>query len=127
MSKKYKVYIDDNYNYMDESERYEVGSYNSLEKAIEKCKKITIRSLEDLYEKGITPEKLSAQWSMFGDDPFIVGGGGSVPFSARKFTTTELCKVIIESHNIVTQGGSIGVFVGKFLTFFKGRLTKRNK
>ncbi len=126
MSKKYKVYFDDNYHYMDESERYSVGSYNSLEMAIEKCKKITIRSLEDLYEKGITPEKLSAQWSMFGEDPFIVGGE-SVPFSARKFITTELCKVIIESHNIVTQGGSIGVFVGKFLTFFKRRLTKRNK
>ena len=123
MSKKYKVYIDDNYHSMDESERYEVGSYNSLEKALEKCKKITIRSLEDLYEKGITPEKLSAQWSMFGEDPFIVGGGGPVPFSARKFITTGVCKEIIESH----KDGPIGVFVGRFITFFKGRPTKRNK
>ncbi len=97
MSKKYEVHIDDNFHYMDESERYSVGSYRSLEKAIEKCRKMTIRSLKDLYEKGITPEKLSAQWSMFGDDPFIVGGGGSVPFSARAFVTTELCRKIIES------------------------------
>ena len=104
MSKKYKVYIDDNYHYMDESERSEVGSYNSLEKAIEKCKKITIRSLEGFYEKGITPEKLSAQWSMFGEDPFITGagGGGPVPFSARKFVTAELCQGIIENHNGAT-------------------------
>lgn len=102
MSNKYKVYIDDNYHYMDESERYTVGSYKSLEKAIEKCKKITIKNLEGLYEKGITPEKLSAQWSMFGEDPFIVGGGESVPFSARKFITTELCKAIIESQDHVT-------------------------
>ena len=82
MSKKYMVYIDDNYHYMDESERITAGSYNSLEKAIEKCKKITIISLKHLFEKGMTPEKLSAQWSMFGDDPFIVGESDSIPFSA---------------------------------------------
>jgi len=99
MSKKYKVYVDDNYHYMDESERYSAGSYYSLEKAIEKCKKITIRSLEDLYEQKMSPERLSAQWSMFGDDPFIIGADGSVPFSARKFITTELCKVIIASRD----------------------------
>ena len=102
MSKKYKVYIDDNYHYMDESERYAVGSYHSMEEAIEKCKEITIRSLEDLFEEGITPEKLSAQWSMFGDDPFIIGGDGSVPFSAREFITPELCKAIIEAHDTDT-------------------------
>jgi hypothetical protein len=98
MSEKYTVYIDDNFHYMDESERYAVGSYHSLEEAIEKCKEMTIRSLEGFYEKGITPEKLSAQWSMFGDDPFIIGGDGSVPFSAREFITPELCKTIIEAH-----------------------------
>ena len=101
MSEKYKVYVGDNYHYMDE--RYTVGSYNSLEDALEKCKEITIKSLNDFYEKGITPEKLSAQWSMFGEDPFIVDGSGSVPFSARKFITTELCKVIIESHNSIIE------------------------
>jgi len=103
MSKKFKVFVDDNYHYMDESERYTAGSYNSLEKAIERCKKITIQSLEDLCEKGISPEKLSAQWSMFGEDPFIVGGSGTVPFSARKFIIAELCKVVIASRNIGTR------------------------
>ena len=103
MSEIFKVYIDDNFHYMDESERYAVGSYYSLEEAIEKCQEITIRSLEDLYEEGITPEKLSAQWSMFGDDPFIVGGEGSVPFSARKFITPELCQTIIEAHQTETH------------------------
>jgi hypothetical protein len=102
-TEKYKVYVDDNYHYMDESERYAVGSYNSLEKALQKCKEITIRSLGDLLEKGITPENLNAQWTMFGEDPFIMGGDGSVPFSARKFITTELCKAIIELNNKVNQ------------------------
>ena len=97
MGKKYKVCVDDNYHYMDESERYTAGSYNSLDEAIEKCREITLSSLESFYEAGITPEKLSAQWSMFGEDPFIVGGDGPVPFSARKFITPELCKEIIEA------------------------------
>ena len=103
MPGKYKVYVDDNYHHMDEGERYEVGSYNSLEDALEKCKEITIRSLTSLLEKGITPENLSAQWAMFGEDPFIVGGDGSVPFSARKFITAALCKAIIKSQNKTNQ------------------------
>ena len=103
MSKKYKVYVDDNYHYMDESERYTAGSYHSLEEALEKCKEITITSLKELCEKGITAKKLSAQWSMFGEDPFITGASGSVPFSARKFITAELCQAIIESHNMVSR------------------------
>ena len=103
ITEKYRVYVDDNYHYMDEGERYAVGSYSLLEEAIERCKEITIKSLEDLIEKGITPEKLHAQWSMFGEDPFIVGGDGKVPFSARKFITTELCEIIIKSQKTVSQ------------------------
>jgi hypothetical protein len=97
MSKKYKIYVDDNYHYMDKSERYSVGSYASLEEAVNKCKEITIKSLKNFYEKGITPEALSAQWSMFGEDPYVFGGDGAVPFSARKFVSTELCNEIVDS------------------------------
>lgn len=97
MNDKHKVFVDDNFHYSDESERYSVGAYDSLEEALDKCKEITIKSLEDFYETGITAEKLSAQWSMFGEDPFIVGADESVPFSARKFITTELCQALIES------------------------------
>ena len=99
MSEKYKVFVDDNYHCMDESERYAAGSFDSLEGALAKCQEITIKSLAELFEKGITPEKLRAQWLMFGEDPYIVGGKSSVPFSARKFVTTELCQSIIESQN----------------------------
>jgi len=103
MSEKYKVFVDDNYHYMDEGERYAVASYNSLTEAIEKCKEITIRSLESFFEKGISPENLKAQWALFGEDPFITGGDGAVPFSAREFITTELCCVIIESRLKASQ------------------------
>ncbi len=70
MDKSYEVKIDDyHHHYMDESERITDRSYSTLEEAIERCKEITIRSLQDMYEEDITPEKLSAQWAMFGEDP----------------------------------------------------------
>ena len=99
VNKKYEVRVDDNYHYMDASERYTVGSYDTLEEAIERCKEITIKSLQHLYEQGMTPEKLHAQWLMFGEDPFILGGGESVPFSARKFISTELIKESVVTRN----------------------------
>jgi len=34
------------------------------------------------------------QWAMFGEDPFIVGGAESVPFSARKFISMDICREI---------------------------------
>lgn len=104
MNGQFKIFVDDNYHYMDKSERYEVGSYDSLEEAVNKCRELTIRSLKDLYEKGITPEKLKTQWLMFGEDPYVFGGHGAVPFSARKFISTELCKEIIDSiDNVIAK------------------------
>jgi hypothetical protein len=95
MDKKYAVKVDDNFHYMDESERYDGGSYSTLEEAIERCKEITIKSLKGCYEKGMDADKLIAQWSMFGDDPFIIGEGGKPAFSARAFVSRELCAEII--------------------------------
>jgi hypothetical protein len=96
MGKQFEVFVDDNYHHMGDSEAYRAGSYSSLDEAIEKCRNLTISSLEDFWEPGISPEKLSAQWCLFGDDPFIRGPVTKVPFSARKFITTELCRKIIE-------------------------------
>lgn len=42
---KYIVYVDDNFHYMDESERYCAGEFDALEEAIAKCKQIVDESL----------------------------------------------------------------------------------
>lgn len=97
MKDQYTVFVDDNYHSMDGSGRYAAGSYGSLEEAVDNCRKLTIRSLRNLYEEGITPEELQAQWALFGEDPYVFGGDGAVPFSARKFISAELCKEIIDS------------------------------
>lgn len=94
-NKKYKVKIDDNYHYMDQNEQYVDSVHSSLENAIKRCKEITIRSLKNFYKEGIAPEKMSAQWAMFGVDPFITGAEKSTPFSARNFVTREICQKII--------------------------------
>jgi len=99
MRKEYIVNIDDNYHYMDESERLTDRSYFALGDAIKRCEDITIESLESMYKEGITSEKLLVQWSMFGEDPFVVGAEGKIPFSARKFITTAICKKIIKDKN----------------------------
>jgi hypothetical protein len=44
--KKYQVIVDDNYHYMDESERYTQGSYDSAEEALEACRKIVATFLK---------------------------------------------------------------------------------
>ena len=91
---KYTVLVDDNFHYMDESERYKLGSFRTLARAIAACKKIVDRCLKDTYTAGMTASELSASFAMFGDDPFIVSEGQSgVPFSARDYAT-ERCKEI---------------------------------
>ena len=100
MYKKYTVKIDDNYHSMYEEDSLTDKSYDNLKEAVKRCEEITVRSLEDVYEEGITSEKLSAQWSMFGEDPFIVreeGEKDEVPFSARSFITDKICKDIIKN------------------------------
>jgi hypothetical protein len=39
-SKRYVVFVDDNFHHMDESERYKLGEFSSCEEATEACKKI---------------------------------------------------------------------------------------
>ncbi len=95
MDKKYTVKVDDNFHYMEESERYDAGSYSNLEEAIEKCKEITLQSLKDCYEKGMEADQLKAQWLAFGEDPFVFGEAGKPPFSAREFVSRELCTRVI--------------------------------
>jgi hypothetical protein len=37
---KYRVFVDDNFHYMDPDERYELGSFEDCESAVAACKRI---------------------------------------------------------------------------------------
>ena len=93
---KYKVFVDDNFHYMDESHRYKLGEYNTLKKAIDACKKIVDEFLRENYKSGMTSDELSAQYVMYGEDPFIIGAD-EVPFRARDYARVkaeEICQSV---------------------------------
>jgi hypothetical protein len=80
MSEHYTVYVDDNFDYMDEDKRTTYGNYESLEEAVQVCKTIVDACLTRAHEPGMSARKLYEEYVAAGDDPFIVGPGAS--FSA---------------------------------------------
>jgi len=76
----YAVFVDDNYHYMDKSERYKCGDYDTLEAAVQVCQAIVDEFLKTAYKPGMSAEDLYKQYVGFGEDPFISGLGAS--FSA---------------------------------------------
>ena len=72
---KYKVLVDDNFHYMDESERYEHGEFETYDEAVSACKKIVDMFLEHTLEskdKPIKAGELNFLYMAFGEDPFVV-------------------------------------------------------
>lgn len=67
----YKVLVDDNYHSMDESERYELGVYPTLEVAVTAAKKVVDEWLRSAYKPGITADELLKGYKSYGEDPFI--------------------------------------------------------
>ena len=85
---KYTVYVDDNYHCMDESERYKLGDFATLDEAIEACKRSVDQFLVDETSLDGTAAERYAQYTGFGPDPFIVTDDpdvGPPPFSAWSY------------------------------------------
>jgi hypothetical protein len=91
----FTVLIADNFHYMDESENYEHGKFETLESAIAAAKRIVDEFLVSALKPGMTAEELYSQYTSFGDDPYIIGSSEpKVPFSAwnyAKARCSELC------------------------------------
>jgi hypothetical protein len=94
-SNQFVLMVADNFHYMDESEVYKKGSYPNFAAALAQAKDIVDHFLKTEYKPGMTAEQLYAQYTSFGDDPYIVGPGLSgVPFSAwdyAKQRCREIC------------------------------------
>lgn len=83
---KYEVFVDDNYHYMDESERYLAGTFDDISEAIAKCRAIVDSELQHVHKAGMQADELFSLHCMFGDDPWIKGDGASPKdFSARDY------------------------------------------
>ncbi len=94
---KYKVLVDDNFHYMDASERYEYGIYKTIDEAKEVCKNIVDQFLIESYEPGITAGELYLRYVCQGEDPWIMPPKNEMMpgtlFSAWKYAEQK-CKEI---------------------------------
>ena len=73
MAEQYTVYVDDNFQYMDEDARTKYGVYKSLDEALQVCKAIVDACLTRAHEPGMSARQLYEEYVAAGDDPFIVG------------------------------------------------------
>jgi hypothetical protein len=68
----YKVLIDDNFHFQDESERVTHGTFDTADKALAACRRVVDEFLAGAYKLGMSSPALYEQYTLFGDDPFIV-------------------------------------------------------
>lgn len=92
----FKVFVDDNFNYTDESERYQQGEYKTEEEAISVCKQIVDDYLLGAYQPGMTAEQLCESYMNFGEDPFIRGLSKENSFSARDYAQKRAIEILEE-------------------------------
>jgi hypothetical protein len=100
----FDLFVDDNYHFADENERYKAGSYDSYAEAVVAAEAIVDEWLIHSYRPGITSEELYKGYTMYGEDPYIVENGGmehldktsgTVRFSAWEYAKKrceELCR-----------------------------------
>jgi hypothetical protein len=69
---RYQVLIDDNFAYMDESERVAHGVFATADEALAACRSIVDEFLVDAFEPGMSAAALYDLYKSFGDDPFIM-------------------------------------------------------
>ena len=68
----YIVEVDDNFHYMDESERYTLGEFWTAEAALSAAKALVDDYLTSIHKDGMTAEEMFDHYTGFGEDPHIV-------------------------------------------------------
>ena len=69
---RYTVLVDDNFHYMEESERYTFATFTSLEAAIDACRRIVDEFLDKSLKEGqLSAKAMYGGYVAFGPDPFI--------------------------------------------------------
>jgi hypothetical protein len=91
----YKVFVDDNFHYMEEEHRYFLGEFDTSEAAIAACQRVVNEFLEETYEPGMSASELLTKYVFFGEDPFIMGG--DIRFSGRDYACDQVEKIAKKS------------------------------
>lgn len=95
---KYTVYVDDNYHYMDESERYKLGEFETANEAVNEAQALVDGFLISTYKPEMTADELYQSYQDFGEDPFIVSEDKDCSFSAWTYAK-EKCQEIVTGQN----------------------------
>lgn len=71
------VLVDDNFHFMDDSERYRLGVYRDYDLAVAACKSLLRDELKAMKanKPRASAKELYSIWSSFGESPFVEGGG----------------------------------------------------
>jgi hypothetical protein len=80
---EYTVWVDDNFHYMDESERYRHGVFSDPKAAVAACKRIVDECLGNPSAEG--PDAMYTGYTMFGEDPWISSADPGCQFSAWNY------------------------------------------
>lgn len=84
MSKLYTVFVDDNFHYMDESERYKLGEFADFPSAVAACKRIVDEFLTTC-DLNNTDAEIYHIYVLFGEDPWISSQDSECKFSAWNY------------------------------------------
>lgn len=88
---KYIVYVDDNYHFGDESERYKLGEFETREEALVACKNKVDEYFERLKKGEHTYQELWEGYMLYGEDPYIFNDDSGIKFSAWEYAK-ERCR-----------------------------------
>ena len=95
----YRVLINDNAHYMDESERADHGVFCDADGAIAACKEIVDDELNTMWKPGTTAKELYELYVAFWPDPFVMSLNPNDPgaeFSAWTYAKKR-CKDLVSS------------------------------
>ena len=84
MTKLYTVFVDDNYHYMDESERYKLGEFADCPSALAARKQL-VDELFTTCDLNNTDAEIYHQYVSFGEDPWISSDDSECKFSAWNY------------------------------------------
>jgi hypothetical protein len=82
MTRSFTVMVDENSHYLDESERYEHGTFATYDEALAACRRIVDEFLAAQHQPGMTAADLYSLYTTFGEDPHIVPDQPGASFSA---------------------------------------------
>ena len=94
----FTVFVDDNFHYMDESERYELGEFADCESAVAACKRIVDEFLAGV-DRNRSADEMFTDYRNFGEDPWIKSANGACRFSAWTYAQEQCSELARPNHS----------------------------